>query len=1072
MTRLFSDRKRPVSMGPYPTERLARTESAELAHVPPAAPVGFQRSTEPTSIVNAMGEFQAMLDALRVGRTAAARSNIPESPAQRADHLKAFGYFSDASIIGVCQIPPTARLREPIVNPQVERLATTLRLSQIKMLGSGSDQLLAELREATERPPTGLPGHRYAVVLLHEFGRDPSPDEPGTEWIRGAEVERAALRGAEVAVVLSEYLSILGWSARAHTGSAADVDLNQLAVAAGLATVERGRLTNPYVGDRFGLSAVTTDLDLACDRPLVPLDRQPRLRAKGLAWHLGKGFAKSARTRTPYARRRYVDGALRFEKLKRVDQPTTLIDEPRVARVPKRSDMFTRAEFGDMGPRNEDAAREGAYVFKAAPSAAQQTPLAAFVLLADGDEAPEAHPSTLDPGRNAANLKATSHWLGADAVGLSRCPDWVWYSHDSEGDEIVPPHDQAVTMIVDQGYETMEGASGDDWIAVSQSMRAYLRFALVGGVLAKHLRNLGHAARPHTVIDGDVIQPPLLLLAGLGEVSRIGEVILHPLLGPRLKSGVVTTTMPQAHDRPIDFGLQRFCGSCNKCARECPSGAISAGPKLMFNGYEAWKADSQKCTTYRITNEAGAMCGRCMKTCPWNLEGLFVESPFRWAAMNLPGSAKVLAALDDWVGNGRINPVKKWWWDLRLEDDGAYRPVPVELVSRRELQRDLDLRYEDQTLAVYPASLAPHPWPYPSPMDRELGIEAYRALVSPAEYRAHLAAGTVDAIAHTYRVEAAAPIVQVRIAEVERATERINRYVLEAADGADLPGWTAGAHLDVIVAPGFLRQFSLCGDPADPSRYEIAVLREAGGRGGSELVHQLFGEGRTLFVSEPINHFPLDESANRTWLFGGGIGITPMMAMAHRAHRLGLEFEFHYCIHTRADGAFLDRLEGVPWSGRVRVHVSDEGTRAELGTLIGPHTGGDHVYTCGPDRFMAAVLDAAAAAGYPDDARHLEYFSVPELPEYENHPFVLRLARSGRDVRVPADSAATEALQDAGLAVDVKCSDGICGVCKAGLVAGDVEHRDFVLSAAQRETSIILCQSRAADPDGVVTIDR
>ena len=115
-----------------------------------------------------------------------------------------------------------------------------------------------------------------------------------------------------------------------------------------------------------------------------------------------------------------------------------------------------------------------------------------------------------------------------------------------------------------------------------------------------------------SVMDGDVLQPPLLLLSGLGEVSRIGEVILNPYLGPRLKSGVVTTDMPLSYDKPIDFGLQNFCENCNKCARECPSGAITAGPKLMFNGYEIWKSDSQKCASYRITTEGGAMCGRCM----------------------------------------------------------------------------------------------------------------------------------------------------------------------------------------------------------------------------------------------------------------------------------------------------------------------------------------------------------------------------------------------------------------------------------------------------------------------------
>jgi epoxyqueuosine reductase QueG len=126
--------------------------------------------------------------------------------------------------------------------------------------------------------------------------------------------------------------------------------------------------------------------------------------------------------------------------------------------------------------------------------------------------------------------------------------------------------------------------------------------------------------------------------------------------------------MPLAHDKPIDFGLQKFCESCNKCARECPAGAITAGPKLMFNGYEIWKSDSQKCTTYRITTEGGAMCGRCMKTCPWNLEGLFAEKPFRWAAMNIPAAAPVLAKLDDKLGNGGLNDAKKWWWDIEVKD--------------------------------------------------------------------------------------------------------------------------------------------------------------------------------------------------------------------------------------------------------------------------------------------------------------------------------------------------------------------------------------------------------------------
>ena len=162
--------------------------------------------------------------------------------------------------------------------------------------------------------------------------------------------------------------------------------------------------------------------------------------------------------------------------------------------------------------------------------------------------------------------------------------------------------------------------------------------------------------------------------------------------------------MPLVHDLPIDFGLQNFCNNCNKCARECPSGAISAGKKVMFNGYEVWKPDSQKCTTYRITNAAGSMCGRCMKTCPWNLEGLFTEAPFRWLASNVPGAAQSLAKLDDKVGHGTINPVKKWWWDLEKIDEGPYLKTKNG-VNVRELQPDLILKAEDQDYRSVPCGI-------------------------------------------------------------------------------------------------------------------------------------------------------------------------------------------------------------------------------------------------------------------------------------------------------------------------------------------------------------------------------
>ena len=898
--------------------------------------------------------------------------------------------------------------------------------------------------------------------------RDPRPGEPGSDWLADAQAHRACLRASETAVVLANYIRLLGWDAKAHTATSSDVDLNQLTVAAGLAVVEGGVLVNPYLNDRFGVAALTTDFDLAVDAALRPLSEQPWMRTKGPAWWLGAGFRKSALNADPFRKRDFADGPHPFETLKRVEAPTTYIDEPNVARVPKRADMFARAQFGDMGKPNQEGAKGGHYARKAAPSMAQRRMLGAFVLLQDG--APELAEKPLDAHCNALNIKAASYFLGVDAVGLSRCPDWTWYSHDATGAPIDPPHDQAISMIIDQGYETMEGASGDDWISVAQSMRAYLRFSLLGGVIAKQIRNLGYSAKAHTVLDGEVLQPPLLLLSGLGEVSRIGEVILNPFLGPRLKSGVVTTDMPITHDKPIDFGLQAFCEACNKCARECPSGAITAGPKLMFNGYEIWKSDSQKCATYRITTPGGAMCGRCMKTCPWNLEGLFAERPFRWAAMNMPGAAPALARLDDAVGNGGLNPVKKWWWDLELEDDGAYRPTRHP-VNARGLQKDLDLKYEDQTLAVYPASLAPHPWPYPFPMDREAGIEAYQAMITAEEYQVRRAKGETGAWDHTYSNDGKSPVLRVEVSKAERMTPDITKYEFRSLDGGDLPPWTAGAHLDIVVAPEFLRQYSMSGDPADRSVYQIAVLREDEGRGGSQLMHRIFQEGRKVFISKPINHFELVEDAGKSLLMAGGIGVTPMIAFAHRLHELGRDFEFHYSCSRQGAAGFLDDLLSFPWADRVRYHFSDQGTRADLDALLSGYRSGWHVYTCGPERYMTSVMDAAERQGFPEDARHLEYFSVPDLPERENHPFTLKLARSGKTLDVPADKAATDVLSEHGIQIDVKCSDGICGVCKCGLVSGLVEHRDFVLSRKQRETSIILCQSRAAEPGGSIEID-
>lgn len=1070
--RLFSYRDRPVHLGPYPQERLARADTApDLTALPRMQPLLFD-AADPLSLVHAMAPYMAMFDLVRDGAVNPQPGEVPDDPAERTRHLQAAGYYFDASMMAACALPEAARLAQPIRNPRVPALGEALQRSQPQSFAAGMDMILADVIESARAEPGPITGHTHALVIAVEYPRDPRPGEPGCDWLHGTQAHRAAVLAAQTAVLLSSYLRMLGYPARAHSATCSDVDLPRLAVAAGLAGQDGA---NPYVGTRFGLAAVSTSFVLAPDAPLAA--ETDRWRSHGPAWWLGHGTLKSGFNQQPYAGRDFKDGAFPFETLKRQDHPTTFIDHARVPRFPKRADFFARALFGDLGPAVQDGAKNAHYVMKSPIGACARRALGALLLLQFGDARGPVSSTTADPKRNADNLKATSYYLGADAVGLCAVPGWAYYSHDAGGNPMPAYHANGVNLLIDQGFETMEGASGDDWISVAQSMRAYLRFSLMGGIVAEQIRRLGFSARVHSVLDGDVLQPPLLLLSGLGEVSRIGEVILNPFLGPRLKSGTVTTDLPMAPDRPIDFGLQRFCESCNKCARECPSGAITAGPKVVYNGYEIWKSDAEKCARYRITNAAGGMCGRCMKTCPWNLEGLLADSLWRQVAMKLPAAAPLLARLDDALDRGSINPVKTWWWDIEL-DKASGRYVRAAQTHRRGLQKDLVLNPADQTLAVYPADRMPPPYPVAFPVNREEGIERYRAMLSPAEYQRRLAAGDTDGLAPPFTMpEGEPPVFPVVLSRRDEMADGLARYTFTAPDGAPLPPFEAGAHIDVVIAPEYQRPYSLAGDPADRSRYVLGVLREppgAGGRGGSALMHRAFREGRRVFIGKPVNHFPLVEDATHTLLFAGGIGVTPLIAMAHRLHALGRPFVLHYSAASRRTAGFLDDLAAAPWAVRVHHHFKDEGGRADLPSLIPPYAEGMHVYTCGAPRFMDGVFEAATARGWPEDALHREYFNVPEGPARENLPFVLKLARSGRSLPVPAERTATEVLAGAGVAVTVKCSDGLCGVCAVAYdaAASDaVDHRDVVLGRRERAERVILCCARMQSAGGTLVVD-
>ncbi|MFD5790277.1 PDR/VanB family oxidoreductase [Streptomyces sp. NPDC127037] len=281
-------------------------------------------------------------------------------------------------------------------------------------------------------------------------------------------------------------------------------------------------------------------------------------------------------------------------------------------------------------------------------------------------------------------------------------------------------------------------------------------------------------------------------------------------------------------------------------------------------------------------------------------------------------------------------------------------------------------------------------------------------------------------------------------------------------DGAPLPTWQPGAHIDVHTG-GHIRQYSLCSDPADTTRWRIGVLREPASRGGSAHIHTELRPGRTVHVQGPRNHFALDPDATGYLFVAGGIGITPLLAMAREATRTRTPWRLVHGGRTRASMAFtaeLTALAELPGSS-VEFVPQDEQGHPDLDTLIGSTEPGTQVYCCGPEPLLAAVEERCP------DAR-TERFAAPAAAprDGEDTGFDIVCSRTGRTVEVAPDTSVLDALENAGIPVASSCRDGICGTCETKVLEGTPDHRDFLLSEGEREAgaSMMLCVSRSRTP--------
>lgn len=307
-------------------------------------------------------------------------------------------------------------------------------------------------------------------------------------------------------------------------------------------------------------------------------------------------------------------------------------------------------------------------------------------------------------------------------------------------------------------------------------------------------------------------------------------------------------------------------------------------------------------------------------------------------------------------------------------------------------------------------------------------------------------------------------MIEVIIRAMRLEAEGILGLELVAADGAPLPPFEAGAHIDLYLPNGLIRQYSLCNDPRERHRYRIAVLRDAASRGGSQAVHELLRIGQHLSISAPRNLFVLDEQAPRSLLLAGGIGITPLLSMAWRLHALGADFELHQCVRSGKLAAFAERLSSAPFAAHTHLHRDDgdAAQKLDLPALLAAEPAGSQLYVCGPNGFMEYVLDTARAQGWAEERLHREYFAAPEA-ESGGGAFTLRIASSGLELQVPEDRTALEVPEDAGFDIPVSCGQGICGTCLTRVVDGQPEHRDLFLSDEEkaRNDQFTPCCSRS-----------
>lgn len=303
-----------------------------------------------------------------------------------------------------------------------------------------------------------------------------------------------------------------------------------------------------------------------------------------------------------------------------------------------------------------------------------------------------------------------------------------------------------------------------------------------------------------------------------------------------------------------------------------------------------------------------------------------------------------------------------------------------------------------------------------------------------------------------------------RVLAKRTEAEGICSVELVSADGRELPRFSAGAHIDLHLPNGLVRQYSLCNHPEERHRYLVAVLRDPHSRGGSAAVHDLVQEGDVLQISAPRNHFDL-VPAQHSILLGGGIGVTPILCMAEQLAQSNAPFEMHYCTREPSRTAFQHRIAAASFASRVSYHFDNAAPeqKLEAQAVLGRPDAGRHLFVCGPNGFMNWIIDTAKELGWAEDHIHREYFAAGALDTSSDGSFQVRIASNGAVLTVQKNETITQVLEANGFDLPLSCEQGVCGTCLTRVLEGEIDHRDMFLTDAERarHDQFTPCVSRA-----------